>query len=923
MPGLPVKYTARRIFIPAGPRRHFYVQNTSEGTASGTLASQRQLTTITKQIRSAAGRLYRSALLPFFTLLLLASLWADTVYQEDQARDIARFEAVMHSHAMARTLAEHAGHILRQADHATQLFKLKYEETGGTLRLAEFSKKNGLLDSLMPSRLELPIALLDAEGNVVDKQHGYFAANMAQEAFFKTLAGSTDDTALTSNPMVEPKTKKWQVQIARRLNHADGRFAGAILLMIDPAYFVDDYDRLHLGAKGLVMLTSRDTGLSIGRVDETLFISDQLDFVAPADPTAIPEELKFNRPYDNVPRIYSFREMPRYSLVAVVGNSEATEMANFVRQRRLNYLSMVLAGAAILGFAVLLGRQSRRLRSSMRDATEAQQMMRAAGDASLDAMFIMKACRSGSRNGEVLDFTLLDVNERAARILRHPRGEVLGLRIGELLPHWKDEGFIDKYRMVLDTGKPMEEEIETQPPGEEMLWLRHQIVAIEDGVAVTVRNITARKRSELEIRKSQAELTALMDASPLGLIRTDRDFHCTYVNRTFEAITGLAREKARDDGWMCAVHPDDRDVLREALQHLAGTRTPYQDSLRCLQPDGTLVWTSIKIAPILVDSRIDGFVCTLEDITVVRKSVMALRESEARLRTITDTLPAMVAYVDQEEIYRFNNLAYEREFSRTGLNVVGLSVQETVGGQRYEFLRPYIRRALHGETLTFEEDGESENEGVLRTYEVVYIPQFDADGATVIGFHVMRQDISAQKREKQRLLKLSQVDALTGLTNRAGFLQRLNESMLYCRDNASMMAVMYMDIDRFKPVNDTYGHAVGDALLKAFSARLTHTMRASDTVARLGGDEFTIIMERISRADDASILAGKIVKAMQAPFELDGITVSVSTSIGLTYYSDEDLSPAELLKRADVLLYDAKQAGRNTYRAGALLPDAA
>jgi len=184
----------------------------------------------------------------------------------------------------------------------------------------------------------------------------------------------------------------------------------------------------------------------------------------------------------------------------------------------------------------------------------------------------------------------------------------------------------------------------------------------------------------------------------------------------------------------------------------------------------------------------------------------------------------------------------------------------------------------------------------------------------VIGFHVMRQDVTAQKREKQRLLRLSQVDALTGLTNRAGFLQKLSDSMAYCRDNDAMMAVMYLDIDRFKPVNDTYGHAVGDALLKSFSSRLSHALRASDTVARLGGDEFTIIMERIGKPDDAKTAAAKIVSAMQLPFELEGIVVNVSTSIGVTFYRDEEVSPAELLKRADLLLYEAKQAGRNTFR---------
>jgi diguanylate cyclase (GGDEF)-like protein len=272
----------------------------------------------------------------------------------------------------------------------------------------------------------------------------------------------------------------------------------------------------------------------------------------------------------------------------------------------------------------------------------------------------------------------------------------------------------------------------------------------------------------------------------------------------------------------------------------------------------------------------------------------------------------MIAYIDFEEVYRFHNLAYEREFSKSGLHVTGRTILETVGEKRYAALQPFIARALRGETLNFEEEDESG--AYPRTFDVVYIPQLDEDGITVVGFHVMRQDVTAQKREKQRLLKLSQVDALTGLTNRAGFLQKLNDSMAACREGGGLMAVMYLDIDRFKPVNDTYGHAVGDALLKAFSARLSNTVRASDTVARLGGDEFTIIMDRISKPEDAAVTASKIVHAMQHPFELDGVLVNVSTSIGLTYFRDEDVSPAELLKRADSLLYEAKQAGRNTFR---------
>lgn len=868
-------------------------------------------------IRRLAHQLYRVILLPAFALVLLVSMWTAVLYQVNQEYDNARHEAVQHSQSLARTLAEHASHLLRQTDHATQLFKLKFEETGGNLRLPEFTRKNGLLDSLMPSKLELPIALYSANGFLLDSQHGTFPQDIRVEPVFQALSQSREDSAHASNPMVETQTSKWQIQIARRLNDREGNFAGIVMMMIDPAYFVEDYDRLHVDDHGLVMLVSRDTGLAIARVDEQLYITDTIDYVTSVDSAGAADELTLKHTFDGVDRIYSYRDMPRYQLTAVVGNTVEHAMGRFDRQRRMYFAVATAASILVFVFALLLMQQSQRLRISVEDAHLAQQKLRAAADASLDAVFLLKACRNAQ--GEVQDFILADVNERGAKMLEHPYDDVVGHRIGELVPSWRTEGFIDKYRQVLETGHPLEEEFETRKLPGEPRWLRHQIVTIGDGVAVTTRNITSRKRDELAMRKHQAELAAVNDASPLGLLRADAVGHCTYVNRTFEAITGLTREAALGDRWLAAVHPNDRAVLQEALEHLRETLKPFQDTLRCVHPDGTIVWTSMKVAPIIIDGHIEGFVGTLDDITLMRKSVMALRESEARLRTIADTLPAMIAYIDAEEVYRFNNIAYEREFSRSGMDVMGKSVRDTVGETRYAFLQPYIRRVLAGEALAFEEDDDSQ--GIVRTFEVNYIPQFDEEGASVTGFHVMRQDITAQKKEQQRLLKLSQVDALTGLTNRAGFLQKLSDSMQYCRDNGAIMAVMYMDIDRFKPVNDTYGHSVGDALLKAFSGRLMHAMRATDTIARLGGDEFTVVMERISKREDADATAGKIVLAMQAAFALDNVSVNVSTSIGLTYYQGEDVSAAALLNRADMLLYQAKQAGRNTYRAGALIPD--
>ncbi|WP_229415741.1 diguanylate cyclase domain-containing protein [Pseudoduganella armeniaca] len=719
-------------------------------------------------------KLYRAILLPSFALVLLGTMWAAVLYQVRQERVAAWQEGLLHAHGQARTLADNASYLLRQADHATQLFKLKFEEAEGTLGLAEFGRPGGLLASLIPPRLELPVALYRADGSLADSLHGRFAAQVAGEAFFRALAAADGDSARFDTPAVAPGAAPWRLRVARRLVDGQGRFAGAIVLLVDPAWFIDDYDRVQTAPGGLVLLQSATTGLATGRVDEHLFHSATLRFGAGASP----EEAVLRTPLDGVARLYARRALPRYGVVAIVGHTLDSALARAQRRGALYLGAVAAASLLVLGFTALLTQQSRRLRRSTEAAEDAQRQLRAAVDASLDALFLLKA-HEGAAGIE--DFVLADVNERGAAMLGHPRAELLGQPMGELVPAWRTEGFIDKYRTVLATGQPLEEEFPTRTG--EPRWLQHQIVAIDGGVAVTLR-----------------------------------------------------------------------------------------------------------------------------DITPVRQSIVALRESEARLRTIADNMPAMIAYVDRDEVYRFHNRSYQQEFARRGVQAIGRPARAVLGERRYAELLPHIRRAEAGEKVRFEED-----EGE-RSFEVMYIPQTD-DGARVIGFHVVRNDVTAQKTEQRRLLKLAQVDPLTGLANRAGFQHKLQEAMQQCRAQATLMAVMYLDVDRFKPVNDTHGHAVGDALLKAFAGRLTHALRAGDTVARLGGDEFTVVMEGLRQPDDALGAAAKIVRAMRLPFDLDGLTVRISTSVGLAFYRDADLTPARLLQRADELLYQAKEAGRDTFRA--------
>jgi diguanylate cyclase (GGDEF)-like protein/PAS domain S-box-containing protein len=982
----------------------------------------------------------RRMLLPLFGLGLLVAIWSAVLYQIGVERRLAHHGVVAHSQSLARTLADHVSHILRQTDHATQLFKLKFEETGGSLRLPEFTRHNGLMDSVLPSRLDLPVALVDARGKVIDIAHGRFPDNVAGEPFFQALRNGELDVPMFSTPMVEPRTKKWLIQVARRLNTRDGEFAGAVVIHIDPAYFVDDYDRLNVTDEGALVLMSRDGGYSVGRTGERLFISDSVDFLPVRDPQGSSDELVPGKPLDATARVYSFHDMPRYALSAVVGIPQAAAMATFERHRQL-YLGISLAATVmILAVLAMLMQQAARLRASIGAAENAQATLRAAADGSLDAFYVLQAWPANAR--PALDFVVGDVNERGATLVGVARDRLQGARVGEVLPHLRQAGFFERYQSVIDNGRPLEQELEMRPDGRNLMWVHFQVVPIPGGVAVTARDITDRKRADIEIRENrtflqsmidhlplliyvktahgancgnmivwnaaaetvtglpavqvigrrdsdclppglallgdpgscpnaqvqdlpeqmierpdgsvrylhamsvplfdevgeleyilciaedvtrrreqeqalianQAELAAVNDASPLGLLRADKGGNCTYVNRTMEGIIGLSRQAALGRGWLAAVHEDDRNVMDTARGHMEASREPFKAIVRCVHPDGHMVWTSVKFAAIRIDDEIEGYVGSIDDITVLREAEIALRESESRLRTIADTVPAMVAFIDADLVYRFHNIAYEREFGRDGLLVYGRSVREIVGDGRFSVLEPYLQRALAGETVSFEEVDYPG--GIERNLEVMYIAQRGDNGA-VIGLHVIRQDVTTQQSEKKRLLKLSQVDALTGLTNRAGFMLKLTGAMEACKGNGGLMAVMYMDIDHFKPVNDTYGHNIGDALLKAFSGRLTHALRASDTVARLGGDEFTIIMEKLSKPDDASSIASKIVSVMRTPFHLDGLTVSVSASIGLAFYRGTEQTPEGLLKEADVMLYQAKQAGRSTYRAAA------
>jgi diguanylate cyclase (GGDEF)-like protein len=191
--------------------------------------------------------------------------------------------------------------------------------------------------------------------------------------------------------------------------------------------------------------------------------------------------------------------------------------------------------------------------------------------------------------------------------------------------------------------------------------------------------------------------------------------------------------------------------------------------------------------------------------------------------------------------------------------------------------------------------------------------QAQRSGADWIIVSVMR-DITERKEAEKHLHHLAHHDTLTGLPNRTLFYQTLRKTLAQAADGGWLVAVLFIDLDRFKNVNDTLGHAIGDELLDQFSNRLVQCVRIRDTVGRLGGDEFAMILVMPDSQQGAAAVANKIRDVLRAPFNLHGHEVSVTASIGITLYPDDATDPATLVKYADTVMYQANQGGRDTFR---------
>jgi len=294
-----------------------------------------------------------------------------------------------------------------------------------------------------------------------------------------------------------------------------------------------------------------------------------------------------------------------------------------------------------------------------------------------------------------------------------------------------------------------------------------------------------------------------------------------------------------------------------------------------------------------------------EHITKHKGILDSLASSKQRLKTIITNAPVILFAVDENGVF---TLSEGKGLARLGLKPGGL-----VGRSAYELFEHIpqfsedFQKVLRGEEIS----------PLLEINDLVFECWFSVvheDNGEVSGIIGVATDITERKQAEKRLVQLANYDSLTGLPNRTLFRDRLTHAVAQANRKNRLVALLFLDLDRFKMINDSLGHHAGDKLLQAVSERLLANAREEDTVARLGGDEFTVILEDITNTEDATIVARKILEVMGKPFYLDGHEVFVTTSIGIAIFPLDGQGLDGLLKNADTAMYRAKEQGRNNYQ---------
>ena len=413
--------------------------------------------------------------------------------------------------------------------------------------------------------------------------------------------------------------------------------------------------------------------------------------------------------------------------------------------------------------------------------------------------------------------------------------------------------------------------------------------------------------------RAAARMRAIADNVPAVIAHVDSNERFEFTNAGFDRMIGTppdwalgrtVREALGEAGYT-RLEPLIRAALRGERGHVEDVRS---DDARRHQ----MIDTIPDIGP---DGRVDGFYVMAMDISERKEAELAQAASEQRLRLIADNLPVLICYIDRNHRMGFGNATFHAWLGLDPAHLPGMHLAEVLGKPAYDAARPRLRQAFEGVGATFEMPLQAQ--GRHRILEWTFVPDVQAQGrvnVAVAGVYALAHDMTRVKEAESRLVQMARFDSLTGIANRRLFGELLGQALERVRRQRQVMGLAYLDIDHFKAINDTWGHGVGDEVLKEFAQRLAGCVRVTDTPARLAGDEFVVLLEDVKGMEEAERIGAKIVEVIRTPFATDAGPLDVTASVGiaLVHGADGPLpTQDQVLGWADTALYAAKHGGRN------------
>ena len=484
---------------------------------------------------------------------------------------------------------------------------------------------------------------------------------------------------------------------------------------------------------------------------------------------------------------------------------------------------------------------------------------------------------------------------------------------------------------TIETGESFNLEVPRMVNGK-ALWLRTQGSAVfENGKAIKIQgasqDITQQKLAELALKDSESRFRNLVEWMPEA-VAVHRDGIMLYVNPAAIHLFGAtSSQQLIGQPALERVHPDERQLVVERIQaisHLGGS-APLADS-RFLQLDGTVIEVQVQGTLIEFDGApaiqavIRDVSARLQSERLAKAAQEALNRSALHTQTILDNLMDGVVTID--------NRGRVESINKAACELFGYTTDEVVG-HNVSMLTPEPHRSQHdGYLERYQSTGHAHIMGKLTEVEgqrkdgslfpmsLQLSEIVNGEGTTYIG---IVRDITEHRQDIEEIRRLAFYDSLTGLPNRRLLMDRLRQAMHTSNRSGHHGALMFLDLDHFKQLNDTLGHDMGDVLLEQVASRIQGCARVGDSLARLGGDEFVVLLENLSvnrpeAANQAEIVANKVLHSFQSPFQLNGTAHESTTSIGIVVFKGEQDAMDELLKKADLAMYQAKAAGRNNAR---------